>query len=147
MNRPVSLAILIVGIVLIIFGAQASDSVGSSFSRFFTGEPTDRTIWLLLGGLVAVIAIFLPSLLLVPGVLPIWDRLKTRPEARGAVAGLGAVVVGLVAAALWNPVLTSAIRRPNDWALVAAAYVFLAVARLPPWAVVIGFAAATGLLT
>lgn len=55
MNRPVSLAILIVGIVLIIFGAQASDSVGSSFSRFFTGEPTDRTIWLLLGGLVAVI--------------------------------------------------------------------------------------------
>jgi chromate transporter len=43
-------------------------------------------------------------------------------------------------------VLTSAVRRPSDWALVAAAYIFLAVARLPQWLVVIGFAAATGLL-
>jgi chromate transporter len=97
------------------------------------------------GGLVAVTAIFLPSLLLVAGLLPFWDRLKTWPEARGALAGVNAVVVGLLAAALWNPVLTSAIRRPNDWALVAAAFVFLVVARLPAWLVVIGFATATGL--
>jgi chromate transporter len=95
------------------------------------------------GGLVAVTAIFLPSLLLIAGLLPFWDRLKLRPEARGAVAGLNAVVVGVLAAALWDPVLTGAILRPGDWALVAAAYVFLAVAKLPPWAVVIGFALAT----
>jgi chromate transporter len=100
-----------------------------------------------MGGLVAVTAIFLPSLLLVAGVLPFWDRLKMRPGARAALAGVNAVVVGLLAAALWNPVLMSAVRRPQDWALVAAAFVFLTVARLPPWLVVIGFGAATGFLT
>jgi hypothetical protein len=55
MNKPVSLVLLIGGIVLIIFGISASDSVGSSFSRIFTGAPTDRTIWLLVGGIVAAI--------------------------------------------------------------------------------------------
>ena len=98
------------------------------------------------GGLVALAAIFLPSILLVVGVLPFWDRLKGRPAARGALAGVNAVVVGVLAAALWDPVLTSAIGRPADWALLAAAFVFLVVARLPPWLVVIGFSAATGLL-
>lgn len=55
MNKPVSLVLLVAGIILIIFGVSASDSVGSSFSRLFTGAPTDRTIWLLLGGIVAAI--------------------------------------------------------------------------------------------
>jgi chromate transporter len=96
-------------------------------------------------GVVAVLAIFAPSFLLVLGVLPFWDRLKLRPAARGALAGVNAVVVGLLAAALWNPVLTGAIERPSDWLLAAGAFVFLAVARLPPWMVVIGFAAAVGL--
>jgi len=100
-----------------------------------------------LGGLVAVLAIFAPSLLLVIGVLPFWDRLKHYPQARGALAGVNAVVVGLLAAALWRPVLTSTVDRAADWALVAAAWVFLAVARLPPWLVVIGFTIATGVLT
>jgi chromate transporter len=98
------------------------------------------------GGLVALAAIFLPSMLLVVGVLPFWDRLKGRPAARGALAGVNAVVVGVLAAALWNPMLTSTIGRPADWALLAAAFVFLAVARLPPWLVVIGFSVVTGLL-
>ncbi|MEO8113122.1 MAG: chromate efflux transporter [Phenylobacterium sp.] len=97
------------------------------------------------GGLIAITAIFLPSLLLVIGVLPFWDRLKTRPGARGALAGVNAVVVGVLAAALWDPVLSSAVRQPTDWALLAAAFVFLQVAKLPPWLVVIGFAVATGL--
>ena len=65
------------------------------------------------GGLVALGAIFLPSLLLVVGVLPFWDRLKAQPAARGAMAGVNAVVVGILAAALWNPVLSSAIERPS----------------------------------
>lgn len=95
-------------------------------------------------GAIAIIAIFAPSLLLVLGVLPYWDRLKLRPAARGAVAGVNAVVVGLLGAALWNPVLTSAIERPSDWLLAAGAFVFLAIARLPPWLVVIGFAVAVG---
>jgi chromate transporter len=54
--------------------------------------------------------------------------------------------VGLLAAVLWQPVLTSTVLRMSDWALVAAAWVFLAIAKLPPWLVVIGFAAATGTL-
>lgn len=99
------------------------------------------------GGVVAILAIFLPSLLLVVGLLPFWDRLKRYPQARGALAGVNAVVVGLLAAALWHPVLTSTVQRTADWALVAAAWVFLSVARLPPWLVVIGFAVATGVLT
>ena len=53
MNKIISLAMLIGGIALIIFGLNASDSIGSDVSRFFTGNPTDKTIWLLLGGIVA----------------------------------------------------------------------------------------------
>ena len=55
MNKPVSLALLLSGIILIIYGVSASDSIGSRFSRFFTGSPTDKTIWLLIGGLVALV--------------------------------------------------------------------------------------------
>jgi chromate transporter len=115
-----------------------------SFAGFVGAAQTSATGgWV--GGLVALAAIFLPSMLLMVGVLPFWDRLKARPGARGALAGVNAVVVGLLAAALWDPVLTGAVQRPADWALVAAAWVFLAVAKLPPWLVVIGFAVATGI--
>jgi len=98
------------------------------------------------GGLIALFSIFLPSLLLITGVLPFWDRLKRQGWARGVLAGVGATVVGVLAAALWDPVLMETVRRPADWALVGAAFIFLQVAKLPPWLVVIGFAAATGLL-
>ena len=53
MNKPISLALLVGGIILLIYGVNASDSIGSSFSRFFTGNPTDKTVWLLIGGAVA----------------------------------------------------------------------------------------------
>lgn len=98
------------------------------------------------GGLIALFSIFLPSLFLITGVLPFWDRLKRQGWARGVLAGVGATVVGVLAAALWDPVLMETVRRPADWALVGAAFIFLQVAKLPPWLVVIGFAAATGLL-
>ena len=55
MNRIISLALLVGGIGLIIYGINASDSIGSSFSRFFTGSPTDKAIWLLIGGAVACV--------------------------------------------------------------------------------------------
>lgn len=98
----------------------------------------------IVGGLIALFAIFLPSLLLITGVLPFWDRLKREGWARGVLAGVGATVVGVLAASLWDPVLLTTIKRPADWALLAAAFVFLQVAKLPPWLVVIGFAVATG---
>jgi hypothetical protein len=55
MNKLVFLATLAVGIVLVIYGVAASDSFGSDVSRFFTGSPTDKTIWLMIGGIVAVV--------------------------------------------------------------------------------------------
>ena len=53
--KAIGFALLAVGIVLLIFGVSASDSVGSSFSRFFTGDPTDKTIWLLIGATAALV--------------------------------------------------------------------------------------------
>jgi amino acid permease len=53
--KPISIVLLIVGVILLSYGVTASDSIGSSFSRFFTGQPTDRTIWLLVAGAVAAI--------------------------------------------------------------------------------------------
>jgi Co/Zn/Cd efflux system component len=55
MNKAISLALLVGGIVLIVYGISASDSISSSFTRFFTGSPTDKTMWLLIGGIVAVV--------------------------------------------------------------------------------------------
>jgi hypothetical protein len=55
MNKIISLALLVGGIILMIYGANASDSLGSDFSRFFTGSPTDKTMWLLIGGAVAAV--------------------------------------------------------------------------------------------
>ncbi len=55
MNKAVSIALLIAGVVLIVYGISASNSVGSGFSRMITGSPTDKTIWLLVGGAAAAI--------------------------------------------------------------------------------------------
>lgn len=53
MNKPLSIALLAVGVILIVYGLSASDSVGSDVSRAVTGTPTDKTIWLIVGGVVA----------------------------------------------------------------------------------------------
>ncbi len=55
MNKPISLALLVIGVILIVSGVAASDSAASGISRFFTGNPTDKTMWLLLGGIAAAI--------------------------------------------------------------------------------------------
>ena len=52
MNKLISLIVLAVGVVLIIYGVNASNSIGSGFSRLFSGAPTDKTIWLLIGGVI-----------------------------------------------------------------------------------------------
>jgi hypothetical protein len=53
MNKSISLALVVGGIILIVYGVAASDSIGSGFSRFFTGSPSDKTLWLLIGGAIA----------------------------------------------------------------------------------------------
>jgi Co/Zn/Cd efflux system component len=55
MNKAVSLAILVGGIVLVVYGVSASESFSSDISRFFTGSPTDKAIWMLIGGVAAII--------------------------------------------------------------------------------------------
>lgn len=89
-----------------------------------------------LGGLLALGAIFLPSFFLVVGVLPFWERLRGVVRVRRALMGVNAAVVGLLLAALYDPVWTSAVRAPEDFALAVAAFALLAFWRVPPWAVV-----------
>ncbi len=90
-----------------------------------------------LGAMIALVAIFLPSFLLVIGTLPLWSALRTRPAVQAALRGVNAAVVGLLLAALYTPVWTSAIARPADVALGLAAFGLLMFWRLPPWLVVI----------
>ena len=94
------------------------------------------------GALLALVAIFLPSFLLLIGVLPLWQRLHANHRFRSAIAGINAAVVGLLLAALYDPVWVSAIHQPADIALALAAFAMLAWWKAPPWLVVIAGAAA-----
>jgi chromate transporter len=87
--------------------------------------------------LLCLIGIFLPSFLLVVGVLPFWDVLRKRPAAQAALAGVNAAVVGLLLGALYDPVWTSGILTRADFALAAAAFLLLFMWKTPPWLVVV----------
>ncbi|HET7849694.1 MAG TPA: chromate efflux transporter [Pseudolabrys sp.] len=95
------------------------------------------------GAAIALVGVFLPGLLLVVGTLPFWDALRARPAAQSAMRGANAAVVGVLGAALYDPVWTTAILAPHDFALALAAFVLLTVWQLPPW-IVVAFAAAGG---
>lgn len=90
-----------------------------------------------LGGLIAVLSIFLPSSLLVCGALPFLEALRRHPQARKALVGVNAAVVGLLLSAFYNPVWTSAILRPADFCLAAVAFLLLVFWKWPPWLVVV----------
>ncbi|MDG4884153.1 chromate efflux transporter [Mesorhizobium sp. WSM4884] len=98
------------------------------------------------GATIALVALFLPGLLLVVGALPFWDDFRSRPMAQAAMRGANAAVVGILGAALYNPVWTSAIRVPGDFALALAGFLLLTVWRAPPWIVVVLLAAASTIL-
>lgn len=98
------------------------------------------------GGVIALLAIFAPSGLLVVGALPFWDRLRRRARVRAAMVGVNAAVVGLLAAAFFDPVWSRAILRPGDVVLAAAGFVALTAWKVPPWAVV-AVSAGVGVLT
>jgi chromate transporter len=99
-----------------------------------------------LGALICLVAIFLPSFLLVLGVLPFWEDLRRRSGARAALAGVNAAVVGLLIAALYDPVWTVGITSAADFALAAAAFLLLFVWQTPPWLVVLLSALAGGIM-
>ncbi|HCZ15551.1 MAG TPA: chromate efflux transporter [Accumulibacter sp.] len=99
-----------------------------------------------LGGLICLIAVFIPSFLLVCGALPFWEQLRRSRHTQAALAGVNAAVVGLLLAALYHPVWTSAIRQPADFGLALVALIALIFWKLPPWLVVLGSAVAGWLL-
>lgn len=100
-----------------------------------------------LGGLICLLAIFAPSFLLVLGVLPFWERLRRHTRTQAALLGINAAVVGLLLAALYQPVWTSAIHTPRDFGLALVALIALLFWKLPPWLVVVGSGVAGGLLS
>ncbi|ODT84906.1 MAG: chromate transporter [Nitrosomonadales bacterium SCN 54-20] len=89
------------------------------------------------GAAICLIAIFLPGMLLLVGILPFWDDLRKKYRVRAAMAGANAAVVGVLAAALYHPVWTSAVLAPPDFAVALAAFILLTVWKLSPWKVVL----------
>ena len=90
-----------------------------------------------IGGLVCLGAIFVPSFLLVIGTLPYWSAFSRVEPARRAMLGVNAAVVGLLLAALYDPVWTGGVRSAGDFVLALAAFALLVSWKLPPWLVVI----------
>lgn len=116
--------------------AQAVPGPLFTFAAYLGASMTQP--WLM--ALVALLAIFLPSFFLVIGVMPFWDRLRANADMRAALRGVNAAVVGILAAAWYDPVITSAIFDWKDVLIALAAFAALMVAKLPPWIVVLGTA-------
>jgi chromate transporter len=89
------------------------------------------------GAALCLLAIFLPSFLLIVGALPLWETLRRRAGARAALKGVNAAVVGLLIAAFYEPIWTVAIRSGPDFALAVGAFLLLYMWSMPPWLVVI----------
>ncbi|MGG3563750.1 chromate transporter [Neobacillus rhizosphaerae] len=89
------------------------------------------------GGILATAAIFLPAFLLVLGTLPFWNMLRQNPKIKGALMGVNAAVVGILIAAFYQPIWTSSIFTPIDFAFAAILFSMLVYWKLPPWVVVV----------
>ncbi|MGI8385973.1 chromate efflux transporter [Robertmurraya sp. P23] len=89
------------------------------------------------GGLLATFAIFLPAFLLVLGALPFWDSIRRNPKIKGALMGVNAAVVGILISAFYQPIWTSSILAPIDFAFAAILFSMLVYWKLPPWIIVV----------
>ena len=89
------------------------------------------------GGLLATIAIFLPSFLLILGTLPFWDSLRRNSKVKGALIGVNAAVVGILIAAFYHPIWTSSILTPIDFAFASILFSMLVFWKLPAWVIVL----------
>ncbi|MBO0993684.1 chromate transporter [Bacillus sp. SD088] len=99
------------------------------------------------GGLIATVAVFLPAFLLILGALPFWDILRNNPKIKGAIMGVNAAVVGILISAFYNPIWTSSILAPIDFALAAILFSMLVYWKLPPWIIVMTGAIGGSLMT
>lgn len=120
-------------------GYGAAQAVPGPLFTFaaYLGAVTQTAPTGLVGAAVALVAIFLPSALLIIGGQPFWDDLRRSRLAQRGLAGVGAAVVGLLAAALYDPVFTEGVTSPVAMAVAAAAFVALSAWKMPAWAVVI----------
>jgi len=89
------------------------------------------------GAAIALVAVFLPGFLLLVGAIPFWDALRARPGAQALMRGANAAVVGILGAALYDPVFTGAVTGPGAFALALGCFLLLALWKAPPWAVVV----------
>lgn len=103
----------------------------------FLGASMDGAYGSIVTGMLALVAIFLPSFLLIVGVLPFWDSLRQRRHIRSALLGVNAAVVGLLVAALYSHAWVPAIRSNQDFALALVALTALTAWKMPPWLVVL----------
>lgn len=99
------------------------------------------------GGLVATLAVFLPTFLLILGALPFWDALRNNSKIKGAITGVNAAVIGILISAFYFPIWTSSIIAPIDFALAAILFSMLAYWKLPPWIIVLTGAIGGSLMT
>ncbi|TAK70018.1 MAG: chromate efflux transporter [Actinomycetota bacterium] len=120
--------------------AQAIPGPLFTFSAFLGQSSTGPV-----GAIVAVVAIFAPGMLLLFGLLPYWTRIRTAPTVHAGLVMVNGAVVGLLAAAWYDPIIVSSVHAPLDVAFAAALFLFLRL-RVPPWAVVVGAIAASPLL-
>jgi chromate transporter len=99
-----------------------------------------------LGATIALLAILLPGMLVLVAALPFWTQLRRWPQAQSAMSGANAAVVGILGAALYDPVFTSAVLTPLDFALALGGFVALVSWKFPPWVVVLALALIGGLI-
>jgi chromate transporter len=121
--------------------AQALPGPMFAFSAYLGAAMSPGpTSWL--NGLWCLLAMFLPGWLLIGGALPFWQQLRTKRWAQAALAGANAAVVGVLLAALYNPVFSESVRGPSDLIAALVAFALLEHWRAPPWLVVAASAAA-----
>ena len=121
--------------------AQAVPGPLFSFGAFLGAAATPSPNGVL-GGAIALVAIFLPGLLLIYGMLPFWDRVRGEPTAQAMLRGVNAAVVGILLAALYDPIFLSSVKTPEDFAIEVACFAALVLWRVPAWAAVATTAAA-----
>jgi len=89
------------------------------------------------GAMLGLLGIFIPGILILLGTLPFWESFRKRTGAQAAMRGVNAAVVGVLGAALYNPIWVSSVKTPGDFGVALLGFILLAVWRVPPLAVVI----------
>lgn len=118
-----------------ITGYALAQAVPGPLFTFASYIGTVMSGWL--GAIVATLAIFLPAFLLLVGVLPFWERVQNNMHMRKVLKGVSAGVVGILVAAFYDPILTSAVHTRIDFVFAAILFVMLAYCKVPSWAIVI----------